>query len=325
MPSARATLAILVIAAACHPPASPAPIPDRTALAAEADDLFNAGDLAGAEDRYRHLLELGQDPAQRVEIQRRLAKIAWERGQPEQAIGLLEAALTALDADDPLGADLAYEIAKIDLRAGRIQAARDRFEAIEARFWPAEGGRWGVVWARLRLAAIAIHQARPDDARARLAPFLDDPAYQEQIRAGRAHDLLYVAAFVSIACRELGEPQRAWRLDQRLLDEPAAPELRLVFAAEAANAAWAAGQAAEAEKLLTGLLSPETCARYGKRYQLDDLPGFVDPGLLDQPFAEALIAEWRSKSCPPGGAPADAPLRIRLTLARPADGFDGGE
>lgn len=321
MPSLRLSLALLAVALACHAPAPAAPEVDRGALATEADDLFNAGALAEAEARYERLLTIEPDRGQRVEIQRRLAKIAWERGQPERAGARLEAALAALDTSDPLRADLAYEIAKIHLRAGHIEPAKARFEAIEAERWPRERARWGVYWARLRLAAIAIHQARPDDARALLAPFLDDEAFVEELRRGHAHDLLYVAAFVSIACRELGEPERAWASDQRFLQEPAAPELSLVFQAEAASAAWTAGQPEQAEALLTALFSRETWRRHRARYQLDELPDYVDPDLMSQPFAAALVAGWRDAFAS-GEEPRDgAPPRIRLSLARPGDGF----
>jgi len=253
-------LAALLAAALVASAQTPLPLdPLPAAIYEEARAREEAGDLDGAERRYRAVL--GADPA--------FAPAALDLGRVRQARGDLAGAAEAYEMAPPGDVDALFALGRVQLQAGHAVEAAATFERLRVyETTSAEPLRW---------LAEATLTFDPPGAAARYRDWLDAYDPERNARAGAE-----TAGRVADALRAAGDPDAA----RALLEDagralPDAPEdawggrlLRLEVEEEARRLARTAAQPlddAQRERLLTARRRIDVADPEGARVILDAL------------------------------------------------------
>ncbi|NNE12475.1 MAG: adenylate/guanylate cyclase domain-containing protein [Ilumatobacter sp.] len=174
-------------------------------LVDEALDAHHHGEY----DRTRHLLDRAErilatvDAHDGAVTDASMAFAVWscliraEQGDTDGALLIITDALARVPAEAEHLRRVLHSTHGHALQlAGRVGEAREAFELAVDRI---DGWRYLVhAVATVGLATIAVDEHRTDEARAMLAPIVDDPHRQGWLRA-RAHDVLAAAAFLDRA------------------------------------------------------------------------------------------------------------------------------
>jgi CHAT domain-containing protein len=138
-------------------------------LAQKAEALASLGRRQDSQRAFAEALQLRRQgtPAELAQLERRLARRAYDEGNFDEAARKFESALAALEAAEDLPSAVAtrQDLAWTELKRGHLEAAERLFERTSAEA-PAGGNRW------LRPAALA-GRARLEQARGRLEAALD--------------------------------------------------------------------------------------------------------------------------------------------------------